>query len=106
MSDLKVSEYSFLKTANTGVFGKSYVQPEKQEIVKPKKQYPVLPKFTGGVTGGSVPYNPKIQPVDYSEVTAGVNLNPWTSFVPEGALGPNAINVKGGVTGGLYNSLA
>ena len=98
MSDLKVSEYSFLNPANTGIFGKSYVQPKKQPYVQPQ--------FTGGINGGSVPYNSKIQPVNYKEVTAGINLNPWTSFLPEGALGPNAINVKGGVAGGLYNSLA
>ena len=97
MNDLKVSEYSFLNPAEAGIFGKGYVQPQKQPYVQPK--------FIGGVNGGSVPYNSKIQRVDCSEVTAGVNLNPWTSFLREGALGPYGINVKGGVVGGLYNSI-
>lgn len=96
----KVQQYNpFLYPANTGAFGSQKVNPQAQPTHEPTGFGAV-----GGINGG-VPYNAKIQPVNYAEITQGINKDPRNSGLQEGALGENALYVNGGRAGGQLNLL-
>ena len=95
----RIQQNPFINQTGIGIFGGKQVKPKEQPIHTPEGFGAV-----GGINGG-VPYNAKIQPVNYAEVTQGINKDPRNSGLQEGALGENALYVNGGRAGGQLNLL-
>ena len=83
---------------NPEMYGAGRINPQVQPAHEPQQG-------VGGINGGSLPYNSRIQPINYAEVTQGINKDPRNSNLQEGALGENALYVNGGRAGGRLNFL-